>query len=87
MPRVLKIRIDSIEPNLRSIVIREVLEELCRSLSLHGQSEPISVFFTGRSFRIIDGEKRWRACRKLGYSRILARIELDEPESPDDDWS
>jgi ParB-like chromosome segregation protein Spo0J len=28
------------------------------------------VFFDGESFKIIDGEKRWRACKRLGITHL-----------------
>jgi ParB-like chromosome segregation protein Spo0J len=36
--------------------------------------EPIQISFEHDSFRIMDGEKRWRACRKLGMRSIRAVI-------------
>ena len=40
----------------------------------------IKVWFMGRCFRILDGEKRWRACKKLGICEMKAMIveEMDE---------
>jgi ParB-like chromosome segregation protein Spo0J len=39
-----------------------------------GQLEPTKIWFTGEDFRIIDGEKRWRACKKIGLTKIKAII-------------
>jgi ParB-like chromosome segregation protein Spo0J len=39
------------------------------------RNDPITVLFDGEHFRIIDGEKRWRAARKLGLTSIEAVIE------------
>jgi len=75
MSRVIRMKIGSIEPNLRHVVDRDRLETLCLSIRIEGQRNPVLVHFTGRSFRIIDGEKRWRACRKLGHRTILAELE------------
>jgi ParB family chromosome partitioning protein len=66
--------LDAIQPNLRLMHHRDALEELCRFIQAHGQVEPIHVWFDGRRFRIVDGEKRWRACRKLGMTMVKAVI-------------
>ncbi len=63
-----------ITPNLRLTCAVDTLDDLCRSIRCEGQTEPISVYFAGESFRILDGEKRWRACRKLGMKKIKAII-------------
>jgi ParB family chromosome partitioning protein len=63
-----------ISPNIRQICDMETLGELCGSIRKRGQLEPIHVWFNGDSFRILDGEKRWRACRMLGLTRIKAII-------------
>jgi len=82
--RIRTIEISKIEPNCRFVFEKETIQELVRSLREEGQIEPIRVWFTGRCFRIADGEKRWRATRKLGVSTIHAIIEEDEPDSDTD---
>lgn len=77
--KVREIELAKINPNLRCICDNESIEELCLSIRRHGQQDPILVFFTGVDFRIVNGEKRWRACRRLGLTRIKAIIvEVDE---------
>ncbi len=71
---VREIDLDRITPNRRFVFETESLEELCLSIQSNGQEEPIQVCFTGYEFRIIDGEKRWRACKKLGLTKIRAII-------------
>ena len=68
------IRIEAITPNRRCLCTADSLDHLIESIRSEGQLEPIKVWFTGGEFRILDGEKRWRACRKLGVSRIKAVI-------------
>ena len=68
-------RIDFIEPNRRLVTEREVIEDLVLSISREGQLEPILIYQQGGVFRIIDGEKRWRAIKRLGRVTILAKIE------------
>jgi ParB family chromosome partitioning protein len=68
------ISLERICPNLRCIYALEPIEELAREIALEGQREPIQVWFAGDEFRIVDGEKRWRACRSLGMATIKAVI-------------
>jgi hypothetical protein len=72
------IRVDRIRPNLRLCYSREEVEDLCKAACFQNEYEPIMVFFDGEYFRIIDGEKRWRASRRLGVTFLKAMIvELD----------
>lgn len=69
-----KIRLSHISPNIRAVYDAETIDELSRSIRSQGQREPITVWLAGESFRILDGEKRWRACCKLQISHIRAVI-------------
>lgn len=69
-----EIDLGKISPNLRSIHEIETIEEISRSIRLEGQLEPIEIWFAGESFRILDGEKRWRACKRLHMTSIKAVI-------------
>ena len=68
------IRIDGIRPNYRLICDEDVIVYLCNDIRRHGQQEPIMVELEEHWFRIIDGEKRWRACKKIGLDSIRAAI-------------
>jgi ParB family transcriptional regulator, chromosome partitioning protein len=68
------IKIETIIPNRRCICTVESIEQLILSIRKNGQLEPIEIWFTGEDFRIIDGEKRWRACKKLGLSKLKAIV-------------
>ncbi len=46
-----------------------------RSLEQHGQLTALTLFAAGDALEIIDGFKRVRAARALGWSRLLARID------------
>jgi ParB family chromosome partitioning protein len=46
------------------------LEELTASIRSHGVIQPIVVRKTGDGFRIIAGERRWRAAQRAGLTRI-----------------
>jgi len=69
-----EIEISRISPNLRAVYTIECIEETARSIRCFGQLEPVLIWFEYESFRILDGEKRWRACRKLGMKTIKAVI-------------
>jgi len=72
---ILVFRLEAIEPNRRMVIQREVVEEIGMSISRHGQLEPILIYQQGTSFRIIDGEKRWRAIKRLGRTTIVVELE------------
>jgi ParB family chromosome partitioning protein len=75
MKRIVEIELSFISPNRRIILSEETVIELCRHLSTHTHVEPIVVYFEGGMFRILDGEKRWRAMRRLGMRK--ARVVLE----------
>ena len=68
------IKTEAIKPNRRCICAIDSLEQLIASIRTKGQLEPIKIWFTGEDFRIIDGEKRWRACKKLGVPKMKVII-------------
>ena len=65
-----RIPVDKISPNRRLGYANEEILTLCQSLRIQGQRDPIKVLFDGESFKIIDGEKRWRACKRVGATHI-----------------
>ena len=78
--RIRVIEITRIEPNCRCVYDQDIIEKMIRSLDSEGQIEPIEISFTGRCFRILDGEKRWRAFKKMGICEIKAVIVEDVDE-------
>jgi ParB family chromosome partitioning protein len=46
------------------------LDELTRSIASHGVIQPIVVRKVGDRFQIIAGERRWRAARRAGLTRV-----------------
>ena len=68
------VRIDKIWPNRRLIFEEDIILRLCDDIKCNGMREPIIVEMAGYSFQIMDGEKRWRACRKNGMTEIKAEI-------------
>ena len=69
-----EIRIDSILPNYRLVFEQDVILRLGEDIKLNGLREPILVELIEYWFQIIDGEKRWRACKKIGLGRVKAVI-------------
>ena len=67
------IEITKISPNRRIVYAEEAIEQMGQSLR-YGQQEPVLIRFEHDSFRIVDGEKRWRACKRLGRTTIRAII-------------
>ena len=48
----------------------EKLEELSASIAEHGMIQPIIVCPRGNNYRIIAGERRWRAARMAGLAKV-----------------
>jgi ParB family chromosome partitioning protein len=73
-----KIPIDHIVPNRfqpRTVFDEEKIEELSRTIHIHGIIQPIVVReFAVNQFEIIAGERRWRAMKKLGWAEAPAII-------------
>ena len=69
-----EIRIEMITPNYRLVCEEEVILSLCADISHRGLQEPLVAELFGHRFRIVDGEKRWRACKRIGMARVRVRI-------------
>ena len=72
--KMIEVDVERVRPNLRLIYHSESIEWVWRSIQSHGQIEPIEIWFDGEGFRIWDGEKRWRACKILGITRVKALL-------------
>ncbi|MDR3553992.1 MAG: ParB N-terminal domain-containing protein [Syntrophobacteraceae bacterium] len=68
-----EIEVTRISPNRRIVYSAESIEEMEQSIR-DGQQAPILIRFEHDSFRIVDGEKRWRACKRLGRNTVRAII-------------
>jgi ParB family transcriptional regulator, chromosome partitioning protein len=72
-----KISLDAIDPNPwqpRKDFPQAELEELIRSIQVHGILQPILVRRAGARFQIVAGERRWRASQELGTGSIDAIV-------------
>lgn len=74
---VAQIEIDRIKPNPfqpRKNFSDEALRELSQSIERHGLIQPIIVIKKGDDFTLIAGERRLRASKLLGFSKIKAIV-------------
>ena len=85
--RVQKLLIQDIIPNPdqpRREFDQSALDELAESIKQHGIVQPIIVVRHGNQFRIVAGERRWRAARQVKLNNIPAIVrsmkELEEIE-------
>jgi ParB family chromosome partitioning protein len=70
---VLELDVDALAPNdfqPRLQMDDGRLEDLTASIRTHGVIQPILVRKTDQGYRIIAGERRWRAAKRAGLSRV-----------------
>src|ERR1051326_6831823 len=75
--RVQKLLITDIMPNPdqpRREVGHGALNELTASIKRHGVLQPIIVSRHGNAYRIVAGERRWRAAKAAGLENIPAIV-------------
>ena len=69
----IEVDVDLIAPNERQPRVQMddgKLEELARSIKEHGVIQPILVQKNGDLYRIIAGERRWRAAQRAGLLKV-----------------
>jgi ParB family chromosome partitioning protein len=75
---VLRIPVELIEPNPRQPrhdFDEQALQELASSIKMHDIVQPITVTqMTGGKYRLISGERRWRASKMAGLKDVPAYI-------------
>lgn len=78
MDEIKRIAIDQIIPNRfqpRTVFDEDKIEELSRTIHIHGIIQPIVVRqFEVNKYEIIAGERRWRAMKRLGWEEVPAII-------------
>lgn len=52
-----------------------LLASMRRSLERHGQLAPVALFMQGERLEVLDGFKRVRAARALGWHELVARVD------------
>jgi ParB family chromosome partitioning protein len=70
---VIEVRINEIEPNTdqpRKTFDDEKLAALAESIKQHGIVQPLIVQQDGNMYRIVAGERRWRAARLAGIDTV-----------------
>ena len=75
--KVLAIEIDRIAPNPfqpRKEIADEKIEELAQSIKACGLIQPLVVRRTGDGYQLVVGERRYLACKKLGWQKISATV-------------
>ncbi|NLX63912.1 MAG: ParB/RepB/Spo0J family partition protein [Clostridiaceae bacterium] len=70
---VMELKINQIEPSSeqpRKVFDQEKLEALAESIKNHGVVQPIIVRSEGNCYKIVAGERRWRAAKLAGLKTI-----------------
>lgn len=70
---IIEININDIEPGMgqpRTNFDKEKIEQLAASIKEHGIIQPLIVRKEGKVYRIIAGERRWRAARVAGLKKV-----------------
>jgi ParB family chromosome partitioning protein len=62
--------------------VKDHIDELALSIKRHGLLHPITIRTKNNSFEIVAGNRRFLACKKLGWRKIPSHIiELDDKEA------
>jgi ParB family chromosome partitioning protein len=78
-PNIKEIAISDIIPNPeqpRKEFDPQALQELADSLLVHGLLQPILVRNVGEYYHIIAGERRWRAAKIAGFTKIAVIVQV-----------
>jgi ParB family transcriptional regulator, chromosome partitioning protein len=79
---IYELDINMLEPNPlqpRGLITAESLSELAESVRSHGVLEPIVVAKTPAGYQIIAGERRWRASKLAGLTKVPVVIKETDP--------
>lgn len=79
--KVQKLKLIDVEPNRdqpRRIFDEESIEELSNSIKEYGVIQPIIVTKQDNYYKIVAGERRWRASKKAGLTEIPAIVREDD---------
>ena len=74
---LIEVKISEIDPNMgqpRKKFDEDELLELAESIKIHGVIQPIILTKRGKRYEIIAGERRWRASKFAGLTKIPAVI-------------
>jgi len=73
----IELPIEALRPNPqqpRKSFSPEAMRELVESVRRHGILQPVIVRRSSQGYELISGERRWRAAREVGLSRIPATV-------------
>src|SRR4029079_3248419 len=83
---LMEIEVDRLAPSdyqPRTMMDAARLDELAASIRANGVIQPIVVRKTADGYRIIAGERRWRAAQKAGLTRVTVVVkEVTGPDAP-----
>lgn len=88
--RLAYIDVDMIVPNVsnpREPITRKEVTDILESIkTMRGVLVPIVVYREGEDFVLLDGERRWRACKKLSrqdsYYKLIPANIIEKPLTP-----
>lgn len=81
--KVLEIRPEDIRPSRyqpRTAFTKESIDELADSIQANGLITPITVRKSENGYELIAGERRYRACKQLGYETIPCYVLAPEED-------
>lgn len=67
--------IDTNPENPRLNFRQDEMESLMVSINTYGIQVPLTVYREGKSYRLIDGERRWRCARKINLKTVPAIVQ------------
>lgn len=74
MTEIRELDINKVKPNCCLVYEESAILHLSNDIRVNGLKEPIVVEMVEYCFQIVDGEKRWRACKRIGLEKIKAVI-------------
>jgi len=81
--KIMRIKVTEIQPNEaqpRKQFAQAQMDSLVDSIREHGVLQPIIVRPTSKGYKIIAGERRWRAAKQLGI-KLAFLVNLLNPEA------
>jgi len=81
--QIYELEINLLQPNPlqpRGLISPDSLAELAHSIKAHGILEPLVVAKTPAGYQIIAGERRWRASKVVGLSKVPVIIRETSPQ-------
>lgn len=81
--QIFEIEIDMLQPNPlqpRGLITPDSINEMVDSIREHGILEPLVVAKTPAGYQIIAGERRWRASKIAGLTKVPVHIKETTPQ-------